>query len=237
MQLLTPNEWMTKAASEIPDDQSAVLFMRHCERYTDPPDGDYSKLLLTPNGIKMANDIGTSINRKIRLLRSSPIERCKQTIREVIKFIPPEFAPTKDTEIKTSKDFFELLGNPSPKESGGVGWFEYFHYLQEHDVEAAQGISLEAETKHILDAIFAETLDSREAASYTDDSSTTAPLDLICSHDCHVIVLASALFDHKTDMSLTSKWCQFAEGLLFYGSRRNFTAFWRGQKKTFVDYM
>ncbi|MBO4319110.1 MAG: histidine phosphatase family protein, partial [Treponema sp.] len=95
MQLLRPNEWMTKAASELPDDKSAVLFMRHCERYTDPPDGDYSKLLLNPNGIKMANDIGASINRKIRLLRSSPIERCKQTIREIIKFVPQEYAPDK----------------------------------------------------------------------------------------------------------------------------------------------
>ncbi len=277
MNLYSANTWMTKTAAELPDDEPVVLYMRHCERYDNPPDRDYSKLLLNPKGIKMANDIGASINRKIRFLRCSRVQRCRQTLEEIVKCVPPQFAPEAGSQIKAADDFCDMVGDSRPKEDGGVGWYEYYYYLQRGNIEATRGVSLEMETKHILDAIFEETLDSKEAAESKIDlqdlpvdktgsqssisgsqtaktaktgsqaakadngqatpAGSQAPLDLICSHDGHVVVLASALFDFKSEMQWTEDWCRFAEGIFFYGSRRNFTAIWRGESKKFTDYL
>ncbi|MCR4939759.1 MAG: histidine phosphatase family protein [Treponemataceae bacterium] len=237
MKFYSTNPWMTEAAAQLPDKEPAVLFMRHAERYSDPPDGDYSKLLLTPQGIKMARDIGSSIDRKIRLLRSSPVERCKQTLQEIVDSLPQGSKPDEDTEIKVSRLFSDIIGDPRPQEEGGVGWYEYFHYLQNHDIKGSRGVTLEEEAKQILDSLFKETLDSPEAQEEKEGWKEKPLLDIILSHDGNVVILASALFGLKTDLKWTKEWCQFTEGIFFYGTRKDFTALWRGQIKRFVDYL
>lgn len=234
------NKWMSEAAAKIPDSENAAVFMRHSERYTDPVDGNYDNLLLTPNGIKMANETGASLDRQIRFLRCSPIERCRQTICETIRTVQKEYTKNihYDSDgnplIKEITEFKELLGDPSPIECGGVGWFEYFHYLQEHDINATRGISLESEAKRILDTFFEETLDLKENISTVQNSKT---LDLVCSHDGHVVILASALFNLKTETVWTEQWCSYAEGIFFYGNRKDFTAMWRNQTKRFKNFL
>jgi len=234
---------MTKTAAMLPQEEPVAIYMRHCERYTNPPDGDYSKLLLNPNGIQMAHDLGKSIDRKIRVYAASPVERCQQTIREILKTLPSSCAPEAGSKIKLVEEFANMAGDPRPKEVGGVGWYEYFHYLQKRDVKACRGVTLEMEAKPIIDAIFRETLDSKEAKNFSlngqeeENGEGQAPLDLICSHDGHVVILASLLFDFKTPPYWSQEWCQYAEGIFFYGSRRNFTAIWRNQIKTFTDYL
>ena len=229
---------MNESAKLIPDNENTVLFMRHAERYTNPPDGNYSYLLLTPDGIKEANNLGAAIDRKVRTVMSSPVERCRQTIKEIVRCIPQKFAPdeaiSENSDVKTEKEFGRFIGNPDPIEKGGVGWYQFFHYLQVHDTVSARGVTSEQETKRIIDAIFRCTLDSeRKAAS--DDSNAT--LDIICSHDGHVVVLAGDLFGLRTDKDgWSEEWCKYAEGIFFTGTRKDFTAYWRGQKKRFVDY-
>ncbi len=231
------NLWMKDAAKEIPDGVNTVAFIRHAERYTNPPDGDYSNLMLTPNGIKMANDIGSSIDRKIGIMRSSPVGRCMQTVQEIIKCVPDNFKPdndiSNDKEKLTSHSFCHIQGDPRPKEQGGVGWYEYFHFLQIHDTQGSRGITLEQETKTILDAIFSQTLDSKQRPAQTEKGM----LDIICTHDSHIVIMASALFGLKTQTDWSEEWCKWAEGLFFFGTRNNFTAFWRGQKKEFSNYL
>ncbi|HBG66266.1 MAG TPA: hypothetical protein DDW78_07325 [Treponema sp.] len=218
MTFASRNPWMTAAAAEIPDGIPAVLFMRHEERYGNPPDGDYSKLLLTPEGVRSANATGASIDRKLGVLRSSCVGRCKQTLQEIVRSVPAPFAP--DGQIAECREFSELLGDPRPKEEGGIGWYEYYNYLQLHDAAATRGVTLEAEAGRILDALFRETAGSRG-------------LSIACSHDGHVVILASALFGLRTGTTWSEEWCHYAEGLFFYGERDDFTALWRGQKKRF----
>lgn len=222
---------MTEAAARIPAGVPAVLFMRHAERYSNPPDGDYSRLLLTPAGIQAANAIGASVDRRLGVLRSSPVERCRQTLREIVRCVPPQFAPEGD--IRTCPEFCELLGDPSPREEGGVGWYEYFHYLQLHDTAGSRGITLEAEAGRILDAIFRETDSNGDGGS----GKAADALSLICSHDGQVVILASALFGLKTGTAWSEAWCRFAEGIFFWGRRDDFTALWRGQERRFRNFL
>ena len=247
-------------AEELPTKEDITLFMRHSERYDNPPDGDYSHLLLTPNGIKESNKTGRSIDRKIGIVKSSPVERCRQTLFEILKFVKKDYLPKENFSsregIPSSKRFSDLLGDPSPVEQGGVGWYEYYHYLQIHDVGSARGVTLEMEAKKILDAIFEETNEkhsetseeklykksssssaARETSSSNSLSKKEGKLNLICSHDGHVVILASALFNLKTQLKWTKEWCQYAEGIFFYGNRSHFTAIWRNVKKEFINYL
>lgn len=222
MNFYSPLDEMVAAAKTLPENENIKLFLRHSIRYDNPPDGDYSKLLLTPEGIELAQKIGASIDKKIGLLGASAVERCQQTIREIYKGIQPQFKAEKMPEIIVKKGFYQLAGNPFGRANGGLDWFEYFHCLQTGDTKSTKGISLEMEAKPILDAIF-------------DMKSDPDRLDIICSHDSHVIILASALFGLKTGLH-GDKWCRYTEGFFFWGKRDDFYALWRGQKGHFKNF-
>ena len=48
MNFYSPLDEMVAAAKTLPENENIKLFLRHSIRYDNPPDGDYSKLLLTP---------------------------------------------------------------------------------------------------------------------------------------------------------------------------------------------
>lgn len=222
MKFYSPYDHMIQSAQKIPDDANAKLFMRHSIRFDNPVNGDFAPLMLTPEGIQLAEKMGSAIDRPIGKCTSSKIKRCQQTITSIISGMPQNLRP-QTADITELEALSNVIGNPMPPELGGVGWFEYFHYLQTGNTEASRGITLEQESASILNAIFAQ-------------NGTSGTLDLICSHDSHVVILASSLFDLKTGLE-GHDWCQYAEGIFLYGSRENFTALWRGQQKTFTNYL
>ena len=237
MQVFSPYPEMTKDASLIPENAAAKLFMRHSIRFDNPPNGDYSQLMLTPEGIELAQKIGQSIDRPIGNCASSKVQRCQQTIDCILQGHNQNQIQTniqnpgnlKNSKSPIEKNIIKMdelsscLGDPRAEESGGVGWYNYFHYLQTANTQGSRGITLQMETKRLLDAIFS--LPSRPAT-----------LDIICSHDSHVVILASALFNLKTGTT-GQNWCRYTEGLFFYGPRENFTALWRGHSQTFTNYL
>lgn len=226
---------MIDAASSIPDEANVKLLMRHSIRFDNPPDGDYSNLLLTPEGIELARKVGTGIDREIGVLVSSPVKRCRQTIESVVSGIAPQYKKNilcsdgyecKDgthIKLKICDELTKIKGNIRPKEEGGIGWYEYFYYLQNNDLEGTRGVSLETECKPILDCIFS-------------NNGGGNKLDIFCSHDSHLVMLGSALFDLKTGFHEASdKWVSFTEGMFLYGTRENFTAMFRGVTKSFKN--
>ena len=222
MNFYSPLEDMVEVAKKLPENQNIKLFLRHSIRYDNPPDGDYSKLLLTPEGIELARKIGASIDKEIGFLGASKVERCQQTIREIYNGIRPQYKPEKMPEIIVKEGFYHLLGNPFGRENGGLDWFEYFHCLQTGDDKSTKGITLKMETQPILDAIFSQ-------------QSEDGKLDIICTHDSHVIILASALFDYKNGLS-GENWCRYTEGLFLWGKREDFYATFRGEIKHFKNF-
>ncbi len=209
-------ETMTEEAAKLPSDKNIKLFMRHSIRYDNPVNGDYSNLLLTPEGIEIANNIGKSIDMPIGRFYSSSVERCKQTAREVAR------GAGLDTDIEECPEYTMLVGMDYASKVLGTGWYPYFYALQRGDLGPTGGVSLRDEAIPVIDRIFS-------------DKGKDGTLDIICSHDCHVVILASALFDLKTGMN-GENWCRYTEGLFLYGTRDDFTAAWRGEFREFKNF-
>ncbi len=217
MRLDSPCKEMVSDAERLPEDANVKLFLRHAIRYDNPVNGDYSSLLLTPEGIRMAQDIGRSIDRPLGHLYASTVERCRQTAREIA-----HGAGVNAPEIISTEVYSGSAGAYRVRDEHNVGWYEYFYGLQRNISEYTWGATLYGEAKPIVDAIFAE-------------PGTKGTLDIICSHDSHVVVLASALFGLKTGIH-GENWCRFTEGLFFTGNRNDFTAYWRGEEKRFQNW-
>ncbi|MCR4793186.1 MAG: histidine phosphatase family protein [Lachnospiraceae bacterium] len=210
-------ETMTSDALRLPEKGNLKVYMRHSIRYDNPPDGDYSKLLLTPEGIEIANRIGRELDRPIGYTYSSPVARCMQTVTEICRG-----AGIMDPDIKSDRGLVHLEGLGRAQSEFGIGWYDFFYGLQNNMPELTAGISLVEAARPIIDTIF--------AVPESDDS-----LDVIVSHDSHVVTLASALFDLKTGRH-GENWCGYTEGLFFYGNRKDFTALWRGEERHFVNW-
>ena len=217
MNFYSPYQHMIDSAAMIQENENARLFLRHSIRYDNPVNWNYDPLMLTPEGIALAKKMGACINRPIGECLSSKVKRCPQTIQSICEGMDKKFRP-QIPQIKEAEELYHVLGDTSL-----CGWFQYFHYLQIGDLKATQGISLDMEIKRILNAIFST-------------RGEKGKIDLICSHDSHIIIAASALFDLKTGLD-GHDWCEYAEGIFFTGERKNFTAFWRGQKKQFINYL
>ena len=207
MKIYSPYAEMENAAGMISDSDNARLLIRHSIRFDNPVNNDYDPLLLTPEGIELAKKIGSVIDRPIGECLSSTIKRCVQTARYICEGVDKKYDGT-----------FIV-----PFAQANIGWHEYFHYLQIGNKEMCRGVTLEMEIKRLIDTVF---LTKGEAGK----------LDLICTHDSHIIIAASALFDLRTGLD-GHDWCRYTEGLFFTGTRNDFTAFWRGEKRHFVDYM
>ena len=223
MKFYSPYPLMSSDAERLPDNVNVKLFMRHSIRFDNPPDGDYSTLLLTPEGIELAKKIGKSIDRPLGKCAASKVKRCVQTLNLIAEGMKPELKKGYDPEkLPLVDNFCNMLLYSTELSIDEIGWNNYFNALQTGDTVTTGGITVEQEAKSILDAIFSE-------------NGEPGTLDLICSHDCHVVILASALFGLKTGLD-GHDWCRYTEGLFFYGTRDDFTAFWRGEQKRFVKY-
>ena len=222
MNFYSPYPQMTSDAARIPDDVNAKLFMRHSIRFENPPDGNYDALLLTQEGIELAKKIGESIDRPLGKCASSTVKRCGQTVEAITSGMRPDLKKGFAKEKVLRLAPFSSLVIDSAGGLTGIGWHEYFNALQTGDTVTSRGVTVEQEAASILDGIF----------SVNGEPGT---LDLLCSHDCHVVVLASALFNLKTGLD-GHDWRRYTEGLFFYGTRDDFTALWRGEEKNFVNF-
>jgi broad specificity phosphatase PhoE len=208
---------MREDALKLPADRNVKVYMRHSIRFDNPPDGDYSKLLLTPEGIEIANRIGRDLDFPVGYFYSSPVERCVQTATEIAKGTGIE-----NPVIEKVREFAHLEGLGHAQNDLGIGWYEFYYGLQRNIPELTGGITLKEAATPIIDKVF-------------EVPETDKALDVICSHDSHVVTLASALFDFKTGIN-GEGWITFTEGMFIYGTRDDFTALWRGEEKRFVNW-
>ena len=208
---------MREDALKLPKDRNVKVYMRHSIRFDNPPDGDYSKLLLTPEGIEIANRIGRELDYPVGYFYSSPVERCVQTATEIAKG-----AGIKEPVIERVRELAHLEGLGHAQNDLGIGWYEFYYGLQRNIPELTGGITLKEAATPIIDKVFSL-------------PETDKALDVICSHDSHVVTLASALFDFKTGIK-GEGWITFTEGMFMYGTREDFTVLWRGEEKRFVNW-
>ena len=208
---------MKEDALKLPKDINVKVYMRHSIRFDDPVDGDYSNLLLTPEGIAIANRIGKNLDVPIGRIYASPVQRCVQTATEIARG-----AGITEPGIERIEAFAAIKGLRHAQEDLGIGWYQFYYGLQRDLPEYTGGVSLDEVALPIIDAVFSV-------------PATEGKLDLICSHDGHVVILASELFDLRTGIK-GENWCGFTEGIFFCGTRDDFTAYWRGKEKRFKNW-
>ena len=211
-------EEMRSDALKLPKGENVKVYMRHSIRYDNPPDGDYSNLLLTPEGIKIANEIGRNLDLEIGYMYSSPVMRCIQTVTEIARG-----AGIENAKPEIAEEFAALKGLRHAQEDLHIGWYVFYYGLQRHETDKTGGVTIEEVVRPIIDKVF--------SVKTSDDK-----LDIICSHDSHVVTLASALFDYKTGIN-GENWCRYTEGLFFTGVREDFTAYWRGEERHFRNWL
>ncbi len=219
-------KWMTEAAETIPDHASVKLFLRHSIRYDDPIDGNYTHLMLTPEGIHIAHDIGKSLDLPIGNLYSSPVRRCQQTAYEIKRAannLSREFTDFRTISneeeseygIKIKKNLGHLHGLDYALKELNIGWYEFFYYLQREKYNNIGNVTHREVVAPILDAIL-------------EDKTSSGTVDIICTHDSHIVSLASYLFDYKTGKN-GENWCDYTEGIFFYENNNEYIALWRGE--------
>lgn len=77
--------FMAESLALVPENTNAALLIRHSIRYPIPP-GDFGNdIPLTPEGILLAGEWGRQLNRYIGKIFSSPVGRCVETGRAVLK--------------------------------------------------------------------------------------------------------------------------------------------------------
>ena len=204
-------------AKYLPGYSAFKVFMRHSIRFDNPPDGNYDNLLLTPEGIRAAEEIGRNLDLPIGRLYSSRVGRCVQTVRTIARANGIE-----QPVIHTEKPYSFLKYASYPFEVMGVGWYEYYYGLQRGIDKYTGGYTARDEAEPIIDKIF-------------EDEGEPGTLDIICSHDSHLVVLASALFDLKTGLK-GENWVGYTEGLFLWGSREDFHARFRGEERHFRNW-
>ncbi|GEM_PF-33652 len=210
-------EEMKADALNLPPDRNVKVFMRHSVRFDHPADGDYSKLTLTPEGIEIAREIGRSLDRPIGRIEASPVDRCLQTAQEIARG-----AGIGDPQVVVDQVYTGGMGSEKAWFQKQIGWYEYFYSLERGILDKTCGNTLLEMAGPVLDRIFR-------------NQGEPGELDIICSHDAHVVTLASALFGFKTGL-FGEDWCRYTEGIFFYGTREDFTAVWRGEVRRFKNW-
>ena len=131
----------------------------------------------------VATMIGRDLDFPVGYLYSSPVERCIQTATEIAKGKGIE-----NPVIEKVREFAHLEGLGHAQNDLGIGWYEFYYGLQRNIPELTGGITLKEAATPIIDKVF-------------EVPETDKALDVICSHDSHVVTLASALFNFKTGIN------------------------------------
>jgi len=78
---------MAESLALVPENTNAALLIRHSVRYPIPPGEFGNDIPLTPEGILLAEEWGRQLNRHIGKIYSSPVGRCVETGRAVLRGI------------------------------------------------------------------------------------------------------------------------------------------------------
>ncbi len=214
---------MELASKDIPIDQNMKIIMRHSIRHPIDSVENQSEVELTNEGKALAMHFGRSINRTIGFLGSSDARRCIQTLDCISK------GANAQSEINIMnhqlRDPHALDGRVC-EESFKKLPVESIFYRLKNGIRLPGFRTLIESVKIMLDGIF----------SYGNRENT---LDLFCTHDFQIALLASDLFDfgEPIDDRTGSEWPMMLEGIIFTGNRNCFKAYWRNNTKIMENYL
>ena len=217
-------ESMVRSALLCPSGQNIKLIIRHSIRpHIDIVNGRHQDVSLTKEGIKLANELGSSLELTLGTLSSSRHLRCKQTCSEIINgysiknnvcaatFNINETEILQNSHVKDGKkthDNFEKFGNE--------GLFKM--YAEGENIDGQN--SLRNSVVPMLNYIF-----------LTRNKSTS--IDIFCTHDFQMTQFLLYFWDCSREIQdrILQKWPRMLEGFFLWGEKNQFTVVWRGEKR------
>lgn len=216
-------EHMDLSTKDIPKNKIIKIILRHSIRHSITSSGNQLNVELTNEGKALATHFGKNIKRKIGFLGSSDAKRCIQTLECIAKGANT----TMNINIMNHQ-----LRDPHVLYEESCG--NSFNELSSEEIisRLKKGIQvpglrkLKESVKLILDGIFL----------FGNNENT---LDLFCTHDFQIALLAADLFDfgETKDNAINDEWPMMLEGIVFTGERNNFNVFWRNKTKIFDNYL
>lgn len=216
-------EHMVQATKDTSINENIKIVLRHSIRHQITSEKLQLSVELTSEGKAFAFHFGKNIKKNIGFLGSSDAKRCIQTLEYIS--IGAEIEINIEILNEQLRDPHVLVGESCGKTFNEISSYQIIDNLK-NNIEVMGLRSLKESVKIILDGIFQK----GNKANF---------LDLYCTHDFQVAMLASDLFDFtfsKDDFCLTT-WPMMLEGIVIIGNRNRFKAYWRNITKIFENYL
>lgn len=222
MKIVSIFEGMENAVSMSPYGANVKIIFRHSIRLPITDALKQADVKLMWEGELLAHSFGRYLEGKIGFVASSSSPRCIQTAQCILD------GKKDKQEICIAKKELEC-----PQNENGYLAGKTFSTLKNKEIIFrlannidVQGLfSLEHSVKTIVDYLFS-----------TGNKANT--IDLYCTHDFQMALLYAQFFDFaKTQESIEkNKWPMMFEGMVLWGTRKNFFVSWRGETKNIVDF-
>ena len=205
---------MNDDASRIPDGINRKLIFRHSFRNKLHGVKNHDEVLLNQEGERAAFLFGKGISATIGQMHSSYIPRCVQTLEYI------NMGKNQHIPIMVSED---ILGNGftmnkkiADQSFKSVGSLKKVVQLLMNDIPVDGFYPIRHTTKTMLDYIFST-------------GNEVDKLDLYCTHDFHIALVISQIFDLRGLDEIISQWPNMLEGFFVWGTREDFRLLWRGK--------
>lgn len=212
--------FMETDALSIPNDANIKLLIRHSIKDTHLQTNGINDQLLTKEGEICAQYFGRHIQYELGVLYSSNFKRCIQTIENIL--IGRQEKRTVEVEDYLLGSLVCPNSNLCQNVIKELGLKEFLSKMVNNS--SIQGFpSLDNCMKEILDFIF-----------QTGNKQKT--IDIYCTHDIHIAMIISQLFNLTLTKDIKNNWPMMLEGMYLWGKRNNFYCTWRGSRGHFTDY-
>lgn len=213
---------MSDDSLAIPNGVNVKMVFRHSFRDTLQGKDNPDAVPLNEEGKRAALEFGMGIYPEIGQMHSSFAPRCIQTLEYI------NMGKRSNIPIVVSKEILgegftmnKKLADQSFKLGGSL---KGIVYRLVHEVAVPGFYPIRLTTKFMLDYIF---------STGNDDNK----IDLYCTHDFHIALMISLIFDINKLTDIVSQWPRMLEGFWVWGNRDDFYIVWRGQYRHLVNYL
>ena len=212
---------MEISAEMIPAHTNIKLLLRHSIRISINKSNDPDDLLLTREGIIMAQSFGKNIQYSIGKVYSSHFRRCVQTVEQIL--IGRNQYRVIHTDECLSSSFVCLNDIEGQIAISKLG-IKRTVCLLASGIHIAGINTLNYCVRRILDFIFSS-------------GNTVDTLDIYCTHDLHIAMVNASMFGISQLDEVRGNWPYMLEGIYLWGKREDFYVAWRGQTKRMKNFL
>lgn len=213
---------MSDDSLTIPDGVNVKMVFRHSFRDTLQGKENPDIVPLNEEGKRAAIEFGMGLDPEIGQMHSSFAPRCIQTLEYI------NTGKKSSVPIVVSKEILgegftmnKKLADQSFKLEGSL---KGVAYSLVNEIAVSGFYPIRRTTKSMLDYIFKTGNDVNK-------------LDLYCTHDFHIALMISLIFNLNEQTVIVSQWPRMLEGFFAWGTREDFQIIWRGQYRHLENFL